>query len=86
MLFVPQGLRSVSPDSELLTLLLIARCLLFDSSKGTLFPACADTHTHTYTRTATCRALGSIGVRTDVPTLTLTDTPLSNTNIRNLPL
>gem|GEM_PF-2137829 len=86
MLFVPQGLRSVSPDSELLTLLLIARCLLFDSSKGTLFPACADTHTHTYTRTATCRALGSIGVRTDAPTLTLTDTPLSNTNIRNLPL
>ena len=88
MLFVPQGLRSVSPDSELLTLLLIARCLLFDSSKGTLFPACADTHsyTHTYTRTATCRALGSIGVRADVPTLTLTDTPLSNTNIRNLPL
>jgi hypothetical protein len=51
----------------------------------TLFPTWADTHsyTHTYTRTATCRTPGYIGVRTDVPTLTLTDTPLSNTNVRN---
>ncbi len=57
---------------------------------STLVPAWADTHsyTHTYTRTATCRALGSIGVRTDVPTLTLTltDTPLSNKTVRNPPL
>ena len=40
----------------------------------------------THTRTATCRALGSIGVRTDVSTLTLTDTPLSNKAVRNPPL
>ena len=49
-----------------------ARCLLFDSHMGhTMVPTWADTHsyTHTYTRTAICRALGSIGVRTDVPAL-----------------
>jgi|UPI000325CF64 hypothetical protein len=50
----------------------------------TLFLKWADTHTHAHTRTATCRALGYIGTTTDV--LTLTDTPLSNTSIRNHPL
>ena len=73
VLFVPQVLRSVSPDSELLTSTTLARCLLFDSHVGhTLFPAWADT------RTASFRALGSIGVRANAPTLVYT--PLSNKN------
>ena len=77
VLFVPQVLRSVSPDSELLTSTTLARCLLFDSHVGhTLFPAWADT------RTATFRALGYIEVVTDAPTLIYT--PVFNKNGRNL--
>jgi len=65
VLFVPQVLRSVSTDPELLASTTLARCLLFDSYVGhTLFPAWADT------RTAIFRALGYTEVIASAPTPT----------------
>ncbi len=76
VLFVPQERPSVSPDSELLAVMRMARCLVCDSRMGrSLFPAEADT------RTATCRPLGCIGVRADAPTLVYM--PLSSKPVRN---
>jgi predicted AAA+ superfamily ATPase len=45
VLFLPQELRSVSPDSELLASLTIARCLLFNSHVGDLARVAAFDHT-----------------------------------------
>jgi hypothetical protein len=83
-LVVPQELRSVSLDSELLALVMRARCLLCDSYTDPVSNVGGHSQLHSYLHSN--RHLSDTRlhwVRTDVSTLTLTDTPLSNTNVRN---